>query len=274
MGVRHGCSINATLDRAPEPDTRDRRVLETVALPSSIHQERARDDQAERHAFIEELLAQLAPAPADVVELGAAPGDQSLALARRGYKVTAFDLGQAEWSDLPEGAMAERLRAGGVSLVIGDLEQPPLPFADGSFDVVLLTEVLEHLRDYPGRTLADVRRILRPGGLLVLTTPNAAYLLNRIRLATGKSVYTPLPDWLYGLPHARHAREYTVREVKELVSHAGLDTVLVTSRHFYRSRGSLASLPRIGKSAISVVARLMPTLGPAIVVVARRPAAA
>lgn len=71
----------------------------------------------------------------------------------------------------------ERLRQArehGVSaeLVCGDAEQ--LPFPDDSFDAVLMTEVLEHLRD-DGRALAEAMRVLRPRGLLAVSVPHARY---------------------------------------------------------------------------------------------------
>jgi SAM-dependent methyltransferase len=58
-----------------------------------------------------------------------------------------------------------------------------MPFADDSFDLVLLLDVLEHLefRDQP-RALAEVHRILRPGGLLALSTPNLAHMNARFKL--------------------------------------------------------------------------------------------
>src|SRR5207248_2770153 len=49
-----------------------------------------------------------------------------------------------------------------------------LPFADGSMDKVVMTEVLEHLDDEP-RALAEIKRVLRPGGTLAITVPNHNY---------------------------------------------------------------------------------------------------
>jgi 2-polyprenyl-3-methyl-5-hydroxy-6-metoxy-1,4-benzoquinol methylase len=229
------------------------------------------EEAAERYSFVRAFLAQLAPPPADLVELGAAPGDQSLGLAQVGYRVTAVDLGMDEWSDRPPGAMKAALTEAGVELVLWDLERTPYPLADQSFDVVVLTEVLEHLRDYPAQSLAEARRILRPRGILVLTTPNAAYLRNRLTLARGRSVYTPLVDWLHGQPHARHAREYTRSELESLIRHVGLAPVAVTSRHFYRAGGNRAPHARLAKVLIDMIARRVPTLGPTLIVVARRP---
>ena len=82
----------------------------------------------------------------------------------------------------------------------------------------------------------------RPSGLLVLTTPNSATLQNRVRLLLGRSVHTPLHDWMYGLPHARHAREYTAAELRELVAHARLE----------RRSARGASLPHPERQATAV----------------------
>ncbi len=230
------------------------------------------EEAEERYAYVRELVVGMAPPPAKLVDLGAAPGDQSLAFAAIGYGVTAVDLGAAEWSERPSGGMETRLAEGGVVFARYDLDTTPYPMADASFDVAVLTEVLEHLREYPLQSLQEVARILRPGGTLVLTTPNAAYVRNRLRLALGRSVYTPLDDWLYGEPHARHAREYTLAELDALVRGAGLEPVLMTGRHFYRRTGRQTLGSRVAKELINLVARQAPTFGPSLAVVARRPA--
>ena len=64
---------------------------------------------------------------------------------------------------------ARRMRAKGFRVVVAQAEQ--LPFRDGAFDLVTLIEVLEHTQS-PARSLEEVRRILRRGGRLALTTPN------------------------------------------------------------------------------------------------------
>ena len=61
----------------------------------------------ERYAYVRHLLARITPPPADLIELGAAPGAQCIALTRVGYRVTAVDLGEAPeaWGDEPNGSM-------------------------------------------------------------------------------------------------------------------------------------------------------------------------
>jgi len=72
----------------------------------------------------------------------------------------------------------------GIETRWADVEEE-LPFADGSFDVVVAGELLEHLAD-PGAAVAHVRRVLRPGGRFVGSVPNAFRLKNRLRFAAGR----------------------------------------------------------------------------------------
>lgn len=226
-----------------------------------------------RYGFVRGLLAQDFPPPASVVELGSAPGDQIADLARAGYTATSVDIGIAAdaWGSGEEGRMSALLARAGVEDVTWNLEELPYPLPSASFDAVIMTEVYEHLRDYPVRSLQEVARILRPGGRLYFTTPNSAYLVNRLRAARGRSTASSLADWIGGLPHARHAREYTFGEVHELMSYVGLEVVYSTSRHFHLESGRRGLAQKAVKRALARLAVARPTLGPSIVVVAQRP---
>jgi SAM-dependent methyltransferase len=78
-------------------------------------------------------------------------------------------------------AAAARL---GIETHWADLDQP-LDFPDASFDVVVAGELLEHLRD-PGPLVAEVRRVLRPGGTFVASVPNAYRLKRRLLFLLGR----------------------------------------------------------------------------------------
>ncbi len=224
-----------------------------------------------RYAFLLARLRERLDPPARILELGAAPGDQIAGLADQGYRTTAVDIGIAsdDWADGTPGRMVQLFAEHGVDYVEWDLEQVPYPLEDASFDGVVFTEVFEHLRDFPVRSLEETVRVLRPGGLLFFSTPNAAYVRNRVDLLLGRSVYTPLPDWIAGVPHARHAREYLFSEIDEVMQRVGLDVVYRTSRHFHLDGGS--GPKRVAKRALNELARRRPTMGPQIVMVAQRP---
>jgi SAM-dependent methyltransferase len=71
----------------------------------------------------------------------------------------------------------------GVEPVQANVEEP-LPFADDSFDAVVAGELFEHLR-FPDALVGEIRRVLRPGGVLVGSVPNAFRLQSRLRFLLG-----------------------------------------------------------------------------------------
>ena len=97
--------------------------------------------------------------------------------------------------------------ARGLDVVLGSLEEARFP--EGAFDVVTVAEVLEHLID-PLSLLLEVRRVLRPGGLLWATTPHASGLSARI-LGTRWSVVSP----------QEHVQLFTTAGMRSLLHRAG-----------------------------------------------------
>jgi methionine biosynthesis protein MetW len=90
--------------------------------------------------------------------------------------------------DIDREALAEAERRG-LETQWADLDEP-LAFADESFDVVVAGELLEHIRT-PQSLIDEARRVLRPGGTFVGSTPNGFRLKNRLRFAAGRH---PEPD--------------------------------------------------------------------------------
>ncbi len=100
--------------------------------------------------------------------------------------------------DIPagNGLLSERLRAEGHDVTRADIHQEhsdyvvadlnaPLPFEDGSFSMVLCLEGIEHVLD-PQRLIGELCRITRPGGRIVLSTPNIQNIFSRLQyLCTG-----------------------------------------------------------------------------------------
>ncbi|MFL7792593.1 MAG: methyltransferase domain-containing protein [Anaerolineae bacterium] len=108
-----------------------------------------------------------------------------------------------------------------VRLFNGDLCR--LPFPDHAFDKVILAEVLEHLPD--DRTgLAEAVRVTRPGGMIVISVPNANYPFcwDPINKTLEKAFSTHIANGPLAGIWALHVRLYTLEEVEELVQDAGL----------------------------------------------------
>ena len=113
------------------------------------------------------------------------PGQRVLDLGCRDGALTQAYVGGNEvvGVDADREALAEAERLG-IETHWADLDQP-LDFPDAGFDVVVAGELLEHLRD-PKRLVAEIRRVLRPGGTFVASVPNAYRLKGRLRFLAGR----------------------------------------------------------------------------------------
>jgi SAM-dependent methyltransferase len=112
-------------------------------------------------------------------------------------------------------AYEKAYREYGCEFVEADICKERLPFADGKFSVVTFSEVLEHLPvERVGFVFSELARVVRPGGILVVSSPNQASLENRLKLLKGKSILEmPNPiDSLGGV--FGHIRLYTPGEVE------------------------------------------------------------
>lgn len=109
-----------------------------------------------------------------LLDVGCGPGALAQELADSGYDVTAVDFSPPRPSQAP----------GLLGSIRADLASP-LPFADASFDVITCIEVVEHVEDQ-FHLIREIARVVRPGGLVIVTTPNVLNLASRSRfLFTG-----------------------------------------------------------------------------------------
>jgi ubiquinone/menaquinone biosynthesis C-methylase UbiE len=162
-------------------------------------------DQALRRRFALDNIS----AGERVLDLGCGAGDLAADLARAGAQVTAADVAQAALD-----------RAGRrhpeLELRLIDIDEP-LPFTDGSFDAVWSSEVIEHVAD-TARWLSEVRRVLVPGGRVLLTTPSHG----RLRLLAGGIER-------YSEPLGDHLHLYTARSLRGLLAEFGFGEIDVRS---------------------------------------------
>ncbi len=116
-----------------------------------------------------------------------------------------------------------------------DAEKDRFPYPDEHFATVLCCELIEHLFEDPMHLMSEVNRILKPGGHLVLTTPNVAALRGISAILLG---YHPGFFHAYIRPaesgevDARHNREYTPREIHKLLENSGFEVVRLETGEF------------------------------------------
>jgi SAM-dependent methyltransferase len=151
----------------------------------------------------------------EVLDAGCGVGYGAEMIARAGAsRVVGVDLA-------PEAIATASERVGEVAdFQVGDLQD--LPFAEGSFDLVVCFEVLEHLED-PEPAITALKGVLRDGGLLIVSSPN-------------RGVYPP------GNPH--HLHEFTVEELRDALTARFANVVLMRQHPWLASlidNGALTS---------------------------------
>lgn len=115
------------------------------------------------------------PAALRVLDLSCGDGDILAALAAKGFHVEGSHFREDDYIFRNPSPLLKTITVHkGIDLT------RPLPFPDGAYDIVLATEVLEHLPSFTG-IVSEIGRILKPGGRFIYSTPNLHRLANRTR---------------------------------------------------------------------------------------------
>jgi SAM-dependent methyltransferase len=160
-----------------------------------------------------------------------------------------------------------RARARGLLVVQGGVDTSGLPLPDGCADVVIMSELIEHLVD-TDTAVDEVRRVLRPGGVLLLSTPNLAAWFNRGLIALGlQPVFSEVSlRGIYGRPGHEvvgHLRLFTRRALVEFLTDRGFRCERVAGAPYHDVPRPLRPLDRL-------LSR-WPSMASILLVQARRP---
>ena len=164
----------------------------------------------------------------------------------------------------------------GLEIIEQNFLDNPLPFADASLDAVTCFHSLEHWHHSPKNLFHEIRRVVRPGGFLILATPNAANLRKRLHVMLGANIWSSLDEWYHEQPFFRgHVREPILRDLRRLCEWNGFRVVASHGRNFIgRDSHALSRLPRPLRHGLAIAAeqvlRYFPTLCSDIHVVARK----
>jgi SAM-dependent methyltransferase len=209
---------------------------ENPAVPLSSGPDRAR----RQARMLAEVLRGFA-GPAVIVDVGCGDGS---ALAVAAGQNPAHRFAGIDWS----GDALRRAQALGLTVLRAGVTAPGLPVADGAADVVIMSELIEHLVD-PDGAVAEVRRVLRPGGSLLLSTPNLAAWYNRGLLAVGiQPIFSEVSlRGVFGRPGrvvAGHLRLFTRRALTEFLTASGFRCVTVAGARYHDVPRPLGPLDR------------------------------
>jgi SAM-dependent methyltransferase len=122
-------------------------------------------------------------------------------------------------------------RIDALPVYLFNFELDRFPFEDGEFDLVICMEVIEHLAYSPSHMLAEAHRVLKPGGIFLLTTPNAIDLNKTVRMFRNKPIAFVYSG--YGV-YGRHNREFTGEELAELTRDCGYEIKQLYLRNVYQ----------------------------------------
>lgn len=163
-----------------------------------IHADTGLHDQAAA------LFRQYVPVGSTVLDVGAGAGALSQRLSDLGYAVTALDVDPAKWvpKDIP--------------FVVLNLNVGVSGSITGEFDAVACLEVIEHVEN-PWHLLREMHSVLKPGGKLILSTPNVSSFLSRlVFLRTGRFHQFDEAALSYG-----HINPVTASELSTIASETG-----------------------------------------------------
>jgi SAM-dependent methyltransferase len=202
-----------------------------------------------------------------LLDVGAFPGHLSALARERGWRVTGLNNGIECGGSYDD--FVARCASAGIDILSCEVEEEPFPLPTGSVDAVLLCELFEHLYRNPFHVLKQIFRVLRPGGLLLLTTPNLRCWETFLRLLHGwgsqAPVSRPFLELMPSLLYHRHNREYTAGELSYFLSLQGKDLYDFDSEPVFHSScyDGPADIPRItgrgmGRFASTVHAALAP----------------
>ncbi len=213
------------------------------------------------------------PAGGRVLDVGSGIGVFPSAMARLGFDVASADLhtNNRAW-----------LEAHGVPTTHCDTLVEPLPYPDGQFALVTLLDMIEHLHGSPRHLLSEVRRVLQPGGLVMVETPNYANLRKRLALLFGRHPMNTRRFFDSSYPYIDHVHEYTRAGLQSVLQWSGFEIASfrfdnVANRFHRTPEGYAPGLRLQGPGDLAMfaylaVCKLVPSFRDCLLCVARKPA--
>jgi len=193
-----------------------------------------------------------------IVDVGCGDGEATRRIADLAASMSAgHEVAGSDWAWGP----LRRARERDLTVFRGSLESPGLPLATGSVDVVVLNEVIEHLVDTDA-AVAELYRVLRPGGYLLLSTPNLAAWFNRGALLFGiQPIFSEVSlRRVVGRPGsvvAGHLHLFTRRAMAEFLVANGFVDIAISGACYHDVPGPLRPVDRALRHVPTLAAILM-----------------
>jgi len=235
------------------------------------------DVKCQKWKKIIQLISEEYPVGSKILSIGAGPCDFEALLSTIGYNVSAIDDLKDQWHVI--GKNRERIIKFAsnfkIDLIIESAGQSILE--PNHFDVVLILDVIEHLHNSPREILNYGISLLKPGGTIIIETPNAVSLFNRVKVLFGKNNHINCSFFYWNIGDFRsHIREYTKTELIEIIKIHSINNIKVNMVDSIdlESIPDLLQINHILKKVLSYLykcATLYPTFKQSIIISGKKP---
>jgi len=222
------------------------------------------------NAIVSEIMEHFSQAK--VLSIGSGPCDLEAILSKLGYDITAIDDLKDHWHLI--GNNRERIKDFAwrmdIKLIV---ESAGIPQWEANyFDIVLLIDIIEHLHTSPRELLNFSISALKPGGLLLIETPNCAALAKRIEVVFGKSNQVNANFFYWNVGEYRsHVREYTKSELKQILHHHKLNILNLRMLNLLDDTEPKGILNKIVVRVYKFVSGLYPNFRSTMLIVGKKP---
>ena len=268
----------------------DKALRDTLSLVAKEFGNAAHDtilyENLGKHVFELKLIIDHLQPRAQLLDLGGGMGVNLLTLRKLGYTEATLHLMDQfeEYTDEnrmgDSGKALELSRQNKIKIIAQNiLQQPQLPFEDSSLSMVTCFDVIEHLPRNPVKVLDEIHRVLMPGGVLLLSGPNAKSLMKRVKLVRGIHPYIPFNLWIQD-KYFSHYREYTPEEYAALVKKCDFTDVEVkrvtepsmtrARKHYHNKTYSAVSFTSVALITIAAIETVFPGLRSAVYCIASK----
>jgi len=215
------------------------------------------------------------PPGASILSIGAGPCDLEAILSELNYKVTAVDDLSDQWHLI--GKNRERITAfaqkHNVNLIVQSAEIAQLK--ENCYDVVLMIDIIEHIVGSPMDLINYGISMLKPNGMIIIETPNAVSLINRLKGLFGKSnqVSAGFIFWNIG-KYRSHFREYTRSELYDLLQNFNLNATKIELFNIGTESAYYSTKHIVKRGVIflyKVISGLYPTFKDTIILSGKKP---
>ncbi|MEM2888478.1 MAG: class I SAM-dependent methyltransferase [Candidatus Bathyarchaeia archaeon] len=180
--------------------------------------------------ILEGIIASHSNMEMKILEIGCGSGEFLERVARLSERIKVWGV------DISKLAI-DKVKQKGFEGFALDISRQKTPFPDNFFDVIYAGDVVEHLFD-PDFMISEVKRVLKDGGFMILSTPNLASWYNRIMLFFGfQPVFSEISTKkVFGRPGKKivgHIRLFTLRGLKEFLLYYDFDIVKIEGAYFH-----------------------------------------